>query len=102
MTTAKLKRLTKSGKGRAKSGKPPAAGRRVERLVINPTPESVFCATCGQCPCCCGVRRNHAEWCRLRRAIECPVAIECEHGRDVCPTCDPCTCGVGLMVGDLC
>lgn len=24
--------------------------------------------------------------------MTCPVAVECEHGFDVCPTCDPCTC----------
>ncbi len=22
--------------------------------------------------------------------------IECEHGYDVCPECDPCTCGKGV------
>lgn len=22
----------------------------------------------------------------------CPVGIECDHGYDVCPVCDPCTC----------
>lgn len=51
-----------------------------------------FCETCGQCPCCCAARENHQPGCKLRRAIECPVAIECSHGYDVCPTCDPCTC----------
>ncbi len=77
----------------------PAA--QVHGVVINPPLESVFCPLCHQCPCCCGVRRNHAEECKFRRAVECPVAIECEHGLDVCPTCDPCTCGAGLWVGDL-
>jgi hypothetical protein len=24
--------------------------------------------------------------------MRCPVGIECQHGYDVCPTCDPCTC----------
>ena len=35
---------------------------------------------------------SHEKDCKFRRAIECPVAIECEHGYDVCPKCDPCTC----------
>jgi hypothetical protein len=61
----------------------------------------VFCRTCQQCPCCCGVRRNHAADCSFRRAVECPVAIECEHGSDVCSICDPCTCGAGLVPGDI-
>lgn len=34
----------------------------------------------------------HAEDCKLRRAVECTTPIECDHGRDVCPKCDPCTC----------
>lgn len=63
--------------------------------------KEVFCRTCKQCPCCCEVRRNHAADCMFRRAVECPVAIECEHGADVCPICDPCTCGKGVVSGDI-
>ena len=32
--------------------------------------------------------RDHAEGCRYRKAALCPVGIECEHGLEVCPTCD--------------
>lgn len=63
-------------------------------IRINPPLDEVFCPTCKQCPCCCGVRKNHDPDCKFRRAVACPAAIECEHGRDVCPICDPCTCGV--------
>lgn len=47
--------------------------------------------------CVCRQLRGHAEECPYRRAVVCPVAISCEdHGRDVCPVCDLCTCG-GFM-----
>jgi hypothetical protein len=36
--------------------------------------------------------KRHMPGCRHRAAIECTVAIECDHGYDVCPTCDACTC----------
>ena len=61
----------------------------------------MFCGTCNQIPCCCGVRKNHAKNCKFRRAIEVPIGLECKHGYDVCPTCDPCTCGTGLIKGDI-
>ncbi len=35
---------------------------------------------------------DHVRRCRFRIAATCAAAIECEHGFDVCPTCDPCTC----------
>ncbi|TXH49301.1 MAG: NUDIX domain-containing protein [Desulfurellales bacterium] len=35
---------------------------------------------------------KHALSCNLQRAVG-PCAVECEHGYDVCPKCDPCTCG---------
>lgn len=35
---------------------------------------------------------KHTLNCNLQRAVG-PCAVECEHGYDVCPTCDPCTCG---------
>jgi len=35
---------------------------------------------------------EHDENCRLRRAATGSIGIECEHGYDVCPICDPCTC----------
>lgn len=39
---------------------------------------------------------THQPQCRFRRAVICSVGIECEHGYDVCPACDPCTCGPRL------
>lgn len=35
---------------------------------------------------------QHQPGCTMRLALTCAAAIECEHGCDVCPTCDPCTC----------
>lgn len=32
------------------------------------------------------------ERCRATIALRCPVGIECRHGYDFCPECDPCTC----------
>lgn len=37
--------------------------------------------------------RAHAPGCRARTAIASAVSFECEHGLEVCPECDPCTCG---------
>ena len=48
--------------------------------------------TCGMIECVCSTAKVHAEDCRFRKALLCPVSIECEHGWDVCPKCDPCTC----------
>lgn len=58
------------------------------------------CETCGHFACVCATKRRHAEDCKFRRAAAGPVGIECDHGRDVCPECDPCTCGVGVGVED--
>jgi len=45
-------------------------------------------------PCACFVD-HHAHDCRLRIAVRSPIAIACEaHGRDSCPSCFSCTCGV--------
>ena len=46
----------------------------------------------GHLACVCAVNRNHKTYCPFRRAVTVPIGIECEHGRDVCPVCDPCTC----------
>ena len=34
----------------------------------------------------------HSSTCPLFLAANGPVGIECPHGYDVCPMCDPCTC----------
>ncbi len=49
------------------------------------------CETCGHIVCVCRVIERHEEDCKYRKAVTCPVGIECEHGYDVCPKCDPCT-----------
>lgn len=36
--------------------------------------------------------------CPYWHAVNANVGIECEHGCDVCPTCDPCTCHDGLVL----
>lgn len=49
--------------------------------------------TCGLIQCACETVRPHKEDCRFRKAVLCPIPIECEHGFDVCPECDTCDCG---------
>lgn len=43
--------------------------------------------------CVCQVRKDHASDCRFRKAAEMYISITCHHGDDICPKCDPCTCG---------
>lgn len=54
-----------------------------------------MCEVCGHIECVCRIKAVHAEDCKLRRSATCAVPIACEHGYDVCPICDPCTCAVG-------
>lgn len=61
------------------------------RLIMQATPK-YNCKICGHLSCVCSVLANHQEDCRFRRSVTCPVVIACEHGYDVCPMCDPCTC----------
>jgi hypothetical protein len=35
---------------------------------------------------------DHERDCEYRRAAIAGVTYECEHGHQVCPVCDPCTC----------
>lgn len=39
-----------------------------------------------------GSDNEHDPDCPKGRAISCSVGVECEHGYDVCPKCDPCEC----------
>lgn len=48
---------------------------------------------CGLIQCCCEVARRHTKECRFRVSITCAIPIDCVHGYDSCPQCDPCTCG---------
>lgn len=48
---------------------------------------------CKQIACCCWVFTKHPDpKCKFRVSMLCPVGVECDHGRDVCSICDPCTC----------
>lgn len=49
--------------------------------------------TCGQIECVCAFVEGHTDTaCAFRQAVLSPTGIECLHGWDVCPLCDPCTC----------
>ena len=63
-------------------------GRWGVKIVINPK----ACINCGHFACICAIREQHVKDCKFRAAATCAVGVECEHGRDVCPICDPCTC----------
>jgi hypothetical protein len=60
-------------------------------MMITMTTTKPTC-TCGHICCVCDILRDHKEGCQYRRSVTCAVPIECEHGRDVCPICDECTC----------
>lgn len=51
-----------------------------------------MCDVCGHIACVCKIQKVHDDDCKFRRAATCPIPIECDHGYDVCPMCDPCTC----------
>ena len=36
--------------------------------------------------------QGHDDDCAFARSASCAVPVECEHGYDVCPICDPCNC----------
>lgn len=50
------------------------------------------CDVCDRLACVCPTKKAHHKDCKFRIAVTCAVGIECEHGYDVCPQCDPCTC----------
>jgi len=56
----------------------------------------VGCDTCGHLACVCAILKEHEEGCRFRLAAACAVPIECDHGYDVCPQCDPCSCSCSV------
>lgn len=53
------------------------------------------CPDCHHFACVCQIKAEHERQCKYRIASVGSVAIECEHGYDVCPICDPCTCKGG-------
>jgi len=50
------------------------------------------CPTCGHFACVCAILAAHKKGCAYRLSATCSTPIECEHGYDVCPKCDVCTC----------
>lgn len=49
--------------------------------------------TCRLIQCVCTRSRGHKDDCTYRMALTCPISVPCEeHGYDVCPHCDLCTC----------
>ncbi|MBG6211569.1 hypothetical protein IWQ49_006257 [Labrenzia sp. EL_126] len=62
-----------------------------ERAMTNG--DTINCTACGHIACVCAILADHQEACRFRLAATSAVGIECAHGRDVCPICDPCSCG---------
>ncbi len=66
-------------------------------------PEVVGCPKCNfictrpGIDCACR-HAKHADDCPFKIAATMTIAIECDHGYDVCPKCDPCTCGVGVTI----
>ena len=57
-------------------------------ITLDPKP----CPDCKHFACVCKVINEHKQDCKFRIATAGSVAIECDHGYDVCPICDPCTC----------
>ncbi len=47
---------------------------------------------CQLLDCVCDQVRTHKPKCRFRVSTICAIPIACEHGFDVCPTCDVCDC----------
>lgn len=50
------------------------------------------CRYCERIACVCSTNIAHDLSCLFRIATSGVVAVECEHGYDCCPKCDPCTC----------
>lgn len=70
-----------------------SADRQLADLAPSKPIAGNACTRCGHFACVCEIRQKHAPACKFRTAAACPIGLACEHGRDVCPECDPCTCG---------
>lgn len=64
----------------------------VSREDFSDRPPPTGC-TCGHIACVCNIKARHKPDCKFLIAATGPIGIECEHGSDVCPICDPCECG---------
>ena len=62
-------------------------------VTVVPPGDDISCDACGMLACVCDIKAKHKPECRFLLAATCAVPIECEHGYDVCPKCDPCECG---------
>lgn len=62
------------------------AHKQVQKKIMD------TCFKCNFLSCVCDIINTHDVDCKFRKSATCTVAIECKHGYDVCPTCDPCTC----------
>ena len=52
-----------------------------------------MCEKCGYISCLCYIIASHLPECKFRSAATgVAIGCSCEWPRDVCPTCDPCTC----------
>lgn len=68
--------------------------------MVVPNVSGTACAKCDHFACICEVLKTHLRGYLYRLAV-CGIAIECEHGYDVCPKCDPCSCeSVKAALGD--
>lgn len=58
----------------------------------------MYCETCKNLVCCvCNIDKTHKDNCLFRRAAVLSVELECEHGFQACPICDPCNCGIEVV-----
>lgn len=75
------------------TAEPPPKPKHVphKRQPKEPEPLTITCA-CGHLSCICESLKKHTSSCKFLAAVKCPIGIECPHGYDVCPLCDPCTC----------
>jgi len=61
----------------------------------------IGCQRCGHLACvCCVIREHPNPECHFRLSTTCAIPVECDHGFDVCPECDPCTCSVDTRGDD--
>ncbi len=77
--------------------------KKIEALIISRNGVRVGlvgCDACGQLACVCVIQSRHKPDCKFRISATCAVGIQCEHGSDVCPVCDPCTCGAEVATAD--
>lgn len=77
----------------------------VRALIVDTTTGAIHegeigCDACGMLACTCNIQRRHSDDCKFRLAATCSIPIECDHGYDVCPQCDPCTCMAGVATED--